>query len=64
MIDGKTVPTAPLSSLAKAREIALTLKDWIRQGTFELTAPVASLPAAGSVVPLKPLNDAVAEVTR
>ncbi|HTY08744.1 MAG TPA: homocysteine biosynthesis protein [Candidatus Edwardsbacteria bacterium] len=61
-VGGKTVPTAPLSSLAKAREIAQTLKQWITSGKFELTAPVAPLPAAGSLPPLKPLNEAVAEV--
>ena len=61
-IGGKTIPAAPLSSLARAREIAQTLQSWIRRGTFELTLPVAGLPAAGSDVSLKPLNEAVAEV--
>ncbi|MCU0607093.1 MAG: homocysteine biosynthesis protein [Candidatus Edwardsbacteria bacterium] len=60
-IDGKRVPTAPLSSLARAREIAQTLKEWIRRGAFELTAPVAGLPSAGSGVPPKPMSEAMAE---
>ena len=38
------VPTAPLSSVVRAREIAETLKEWIDQGDFTLTAPVATLP--------------------
>jgi uncharacterized protein (DUF39 family) len=47
-IDGKLIPTAPLSSLAKAREIAETLKDWIQAGRFFLTEPVAPLHMASS----------------
>lgn len=43
-IRGKTVQTAPLSSLRMAREIAGVLKDQIRTGAFELSAPVAPLP--------------------
>lgn len=43
---GKEVPTVPLSSLVKAREIAETLKAWIRQGRFLLGEPQFTLPAA------------------
>jgi uncharacterized protein (DUF39 family) len=43
---GKQVPTVPLSSLVKAREIAETLKGWIRQGRFTLGEPQFTLPAA------------------
>ena len=43
---GKEVPTVPLSSLVKAREIAETLKTWIRQGRFLLGEPQFTLPAA------------------
>lgn len=43
---GKEVPTVPLSSLVKAREIAETLKAWIRQGRFLLGDPQFTLPAA------------------
>ncbi|MBO8125854.1 MAG: homocysteine biosynthesis protein [Firmicutes bacterium] len=43
-INGKTVPTAPLSSIVKAREIASVLKDRILSGEFTLTEPVRSLP--------------------
>jgi uncharacterized protein (DUF39 family) len=43
---GKPVPTVPLSSVVKARAIAATLKDWIRQGQFLLSEPQLTLPAA------------------
>ncbi len=45
-IDGKEIPTAPLSSLPKAREIAQILKEWVRGSHFLLTEPVQSLQAA------------------
>jgi len=43
-INGKKVPTAPLSSLKKAREIAELLKQQIMKGEFFISQPVASLP--------------------
>jgi uncharacterized protein (DUF39 family) len=43
-INGKTVPTAPLSSLTQARKIAGILKGWIQEGAFTLTEPVQPLP--------------------
>lgn len=52
-LKGKTIPTAPLSSLHKARKIALTLKDWIAAGNFELTEPVRPLAMDGGVKPLE-----------
>ncbi|NPV54570.1 MAG: hypothetical protein HPY71_13815 [Firmicutes bacterium] len=52
-INGKVVPTAPLSSLAKAREIAETLKTWIREGKFFVQRPVQSLPAEQLTKPLE-----------
>jgi uncharacterized protein (DUF39 family) len=60
-VDGRKVPTAPLSSLARAREIAQTLKQWIAVGKFELTAPVAALPAAGEAPPPRVMAPAAAE---
>lgn len=56
-INGKEVPTAPLSSYPKAREIANILKDWIKQGKFTLTEPVQSLPGADSGIQSKPLKE-------
>ncbi len=55
-VDGKKVVTAGLSSYARAREIALILKQWIEEGTFQLTEALAPLPAADSGYAFKPLN--------
>jgi len=44
-INGKEVPTAPLSSYPKARQIAGMLKEWIQKGEFFLTEPVKLLPS-------------------
>jgi uncharacterized protein (DUF39 family) len=41
---GKSVPTVPLSSMVRAREIADTLRDWIQKGTFLLGEPQFTLP--------------------
>lgn len=43
VINGKEIPTASLSSYAKAKEIATTLKEWIQTRQFELTEPVRLL---------------------
>ncbi len=40
----KEVPTASLSSYAKARQIAQILKSWIKEKKFFLTEPVSPLP--------------------
>ncbi len=54
-VNGKEVPTTPLSSYAKAREIALILKKWIQSGKFLLTRPVEPLPGAEAGIKLKGL---------
>jgi uncharacterized protein (DUF39 family) len=41
---GDKIPTAPLSSLVRAREIADTLKKWIANGKFLLGEPQFTLP--------------------
>ncbi len=56
-VNGKKVPTAGLSSYARAREIATTLKTWIETGTFLLTQPVEPLPSVDSGIPFKPLTE-------
>jgi uncharacterized protein (DUF39 family) len=56
-VKGKDVPTASRSSYPKALEIANILKDWIKQGRFFLTSPVANLPGAESGVTIKPLKE-------
>lgn len=42
--DGREVPTVPLSSVVRAREIAQSLKDWIKDGSFLLGEPQQTLP--------------------
>lgn len=44
-INGREVPTAPLSSYPKAREIAARLKEWIKNGDFLLGEPSNLLPS-------------------
>ncbi|MDA8096788.1 MAG: hypothetical protein C4575_02450 [Desulforudis sp.] len=54
-VQGKEIPSAPLSSYSKAKEIAGTLKDWIQSGKFELTVPVKTLPTPADGVVGKPM---------
>jgi uncharacterized protein (DUF39 family) len=56
-VNGKKVPTAGLSSYARAREVASMLKDWIGNGSFLLSEPVDSLPSADSGLTFKPLKE-------
>jgi len=51
-IKKKRVPTAPLSSLYKAREIAQILKEWIKKGKFLLQEPIQRLPMDEKFKPL------------
>ena len=60
-ISNRRVPTAPLSSYARAREIATELKTWIQQGNFLLSAPLESLPHEGRPRPLDQLPDVAPE---
>jgi len=53
VVEGRRIPTAPLSSLSKAREIAEKLKTWIQAGDFLLNPPVQPLPAKKGVKPLE-----------
>lgn len=43
-INGERIPTVPLSSMVKAREIADILKSWIEKGEFLLGEPQFTLP--------------------
>lgn len=56
-INGKTVVTTPQSSYPRARQIAETLKQWIKKGDFELTQPVASIPSADCDIVFKSIPD-------
>ncbi|MCD6574622.1 homocysteine biosynthesis protein [Candidatus Aerophobetes bacterium] len=57
IVQGREVPTGCLSSYWKARKIAATLKEWISEGKFLLTEPVAPLPSINSGISLKPLRE-------
>lgn len=56
-VNGHKIRTAPLSSLAKAREIAAILKDWIQKGDFLLSEPVRPMPANTSLKGLTAIDD-------
>ncbi|OQY60079.1 MAG: hypothetical protein B6245_03355 [Desulfobacteraceae bacterium 4572_88] len=43
-LNGEEVPTVPLSSMVRAREIADMLKEWISKGNFILGEPQLTLP--------------------
>jgi len=44
-VEGKEVPTVPLSSYVRAKEIAEILKGWIEKGEFTLAEPQNMLPS-------------------
>jgi len=56
-VNGKTVPTASLSSYARAREIAGILKDRIQKGEFLLSECVQRLPSSDSGIVFKELQE-------
>ena len=56
-VKDKKVPTAGLSSYARAREVASTLKNWIAEGSFLLSEPVAPVPSVESGIKFKPLQE-------
>jgi uncharacterized protein (DUF39 family) len=41
---GEEIPTVPLSSMVRAREIAVMLKNWISNGKFFIGEPQFTLP--------------------
>ncbi len=55
-IKGQKVRTAPVASLAKAREIAQILKTWIQKGNFLLTAPVRPMPTGTTLKALEEIK--------
>lgn len=50
-IEGKNVRTAPLASMYLSLQVATELKQWISEGKFTLTEPVASIPMERSFLP-------------
>ena len=55
-IKNRQIPTASLSSYARAREIAQILKKWIQKGKFTLTEPASYLPGPKSGISPKELK--------
>jgi len=47
-VNGKEIPTAPLTSYRKSRQIAGILKDWIGKGTFLLSEVLQPIPGPES----------------
>jgi uncharacterized protein (DUF39 family) len=56
-VQGKEIPTAGLSSYFRAKEIAQTLKEWIKTGKFLVTKSVEPLPSVDSGIVFKPLKE-------
>ncbi len=56
-VNGKPVPTYPISSYSKAQEIASILKEWIRTGEFLLSNPVAPLPGIDAGIVMNTLEE-------
>lgn len=56
-INGKMVVSTPQSSYPRAKKIARTLQEWIKQGSFELTQPVAQLPLADAEIDFKSIPE-------
>jgi uncharacterized protein (DUF39 family) len=47
-VEGRKVPTGPISSLPKARRIATVLKEWISERGWQLSRPLMPLPQPGT----------------
>jgi len=47
-VEGRKVPTGPISSLPKARRVAEELKRWVAEERFTLAPPLELLPQPGS----------------
>lgn len=56
-VEGRQVPTTPLSSYVRAQEIAAQLKQQIEQGQFLLAEPAELLPSVDSGLSFKPLTE-------
>ncbi len=56
-VNGKPIPTYPISSYSKAQEIASILKEWIRTGEFLLSNPVAPLPGIDAGIVMNTLEE-------
>jgi uncharacterized protein (DUF39 family) len=56
-VQGKKVPTSPLSSYPRALQIANILKEQIQKGEFFLTEPVQLIPSSDSGLTFKSLKE-------
>jgi len=56
-INGTNVKCSPLSSFYHAKKIAATLKKWIQDGDFLLTAPIKTLPTDTIFKPLRQVSE-------
>ena len=61
MVNGKEVPTFPISSYSKAVTIATTLKEWILSAKFLLTNPVEPLPGIDGGITMNTLEERILE---
>jgi len=56
-INGRDIPTTPLSSYRKAQQIAGILKEWITRGEFFIQEPVQLLPTPDTGQKFRPLKE-------
>ena len=56
-VEGKQIPTTPLSSYRRAQEIAGLLKQQVQAGEFLLSEPAELLPSADSGLKFKPFTE-------
>ncbi|MBP1734740.1 MAG: hypothetical protein H6Q53_1027 [Deltaproteobacteria bacterium] len=61
VVNGKDIPTFPISSYSKAVTIATALKEWIRSAKFLLTNPVESLPGIDAGIKMNTLEERILE---
>lgn len=60
-VDGKEVSASPISSFAKAHQIAALLKEWIDAGRFLLSTPVSGLPGPDADLKMNTLEERITE---
>jgi uncharacterized protein (DUF39 family) len=60
-VNGKEVPSFPISSYSKALLIATNLKEWIASGKFLLTSAVEPLPGIDANIKMNILEERILE---
>jgi uncharacterized protein (DUF39 family) len=61
IVNGKEIPTFPISSYSKAITIATTLKEWISSARFLITNPVEPLPGIDAGIKMNTLDERTLE---